>query len=105
MLEKTLESPLDCKEIKSVSPKGTFTGRTDAEAPILCHLMRRADSLENTLMLGKTEGKRRRGKQRMRWLDSIISSMDMNLSKLQKIVKDRGAWHAAVHEVSESDMT
>jgi len=56
-------------------------------------------------MLGKTEGKRRRGKQRMRWLDSIISSMDMNLSKLQKIVKDRGAWHAAVHEVSESDMT
>ena len=67
--------------------------------------MRRADSLEKTLMLGKTEGKRRRGKQRMRWLDSIISSMDMNLSKLQKIVKDRGAWHAAVHEVSESDMT
>ena len=67
--------------------------------------MGKADSLEKSLMLGKTEGKRRRGKQRMRWLDSIISSMDMNLSKLQKIVKDRGAWHAAVHEVSESDMT
>ena len=56
-------------------------------------------------MLGKTEGKRRRGKQRMRWLDSIINSMDMNMSKLQEIEKDRGAWHAAVHEVSESDMT
>ena len=67
--------------------------------------MTRADPLEKTLMLGKTEGKRRRGKQRLKWLGSIINSMDMNLRKLQEIVKDRGAWHAAVHEVSESDMT
>ena len=66
------------------------------------HLMRRADSLEKTLKLGKIEGKRKRGWQRMRWLDSITYSMDMNLSKLQEIVKDRGAWHAAVHEVTKS---
>ena len=66
------------------------------------HLMGRADSLEKTLKLGKTEGKRRRGRQRMRWLGSIIDSMGKHLSKLQKIVKDRGAWHAAVHGVSKS---
>ena len=66
------------------------------------HLMQRADSLEKTLMLGKMEGKRRRGQQRMRWLDSITDPIDMNLSKLREIVEDRGAWHAVVHLVSKS---
>ena len=110
-MEKTLESPLDCKEIRPVLPKGNqpciFTGRTDTEAegPILwpsnakCLLIGKKKKNPDA---GKTEGKRRRGWQRMRCSDSITESIDINLSKLLEIVKDREAWHAAVHGITKS---
>ena len=108
VLEKTLENPLDSKNIKLVNPKGNkpwiFIGRTILKLKLryFGHLMQRAGSLEKTPMLGKIWGKRRRGRQRIRWLDGITDSVDVNLSKFQKTVKDKKAWHAAIHGVAKS---
>ena len=100
VLEKTLESPLDCKEINpGISLEGLML---KLKLQSFGHLMRRTNSLEKTLMLGKIEGGRRRGRQKLRWLDGITDSMDASLSELQKMVMDKQAWRTAIHGVTKS---
>ena len=110
VLEKTLESPLDCKEVQPVHPKGDGIVSPEYSLERLTlklklqyfgHLMQRMDLFEKTLMLGKIEGRRRRGQQRMKWLDGIMDSMDMSLGKFRELVTDREAWRAVIHGVAK----